>query len=68
VDDQPPFDITPETVAGFARYAGYGYTRERIAELAPTLQELMAQLHALWDVPLGATEMALTLPTREIEP
>jgi hypothetical protein len=64
----PNPEVLLETLTGYARYAGTGYSRERLAELAPDLQELMDQLRALWEVELGTAEMALILPSREAEP
>ena len=61
-------EVTAETVEGYARYAGLGHSRERLAELAPSVQELLSQLQALWRVELGTSEMAITLPSQEPQP
>jgi hypothetical protein len=59
---QPSPRATLETVQAFAVYSGTGYSTERLAELLPNLQSLMADIRDLWDVDVSHVEMALVLP------
>ena len=64
----PNPDVTIETVEGYARYAGFAYSRERLHELLPSLRDLMSQVQSLWQVEVGAAEMAIVLPSKEGQP
>lgn len=68
MEGMPNPEVTPESLAGYAQYSGYAYSRQRLEELAPSLRDLMSQIRALWLVDLGAAEMALIAPNREPQP
>ena len=68
MEELPNPEVTLETLTGYARYAGTPYSPQRLEELAPSLHDLMSQIRALWEVDLGSTEMALILPSQELEP
>jgi hypothetical protein len=64
---QPNPQITRETLQGFAAYAGIDYTEARLDELMPSLQSLMADIRALWDVDVSNAEIALVFTAEEPE-
>jgi hypothetical protein len=59
--------VSLKTVEKSAQYAGVDLSPDRLAELIPSLQSLMHDLQALWDVDVSEAEMAVVFPVQEPE-
>jgi hypothetical protein len=52
--------VTIESLESYSRLFDLGHSRERLEELAPRVEELLARIDALRQVDVTDTEMAVT--------